>query len=128
LSNPYEANLGWAVKLDKRDFLGKPALRMASERGAEKRLVGFEMADGTQPEEANQIVRGGEGPLGLEIIGRVTSVRYSPTLDKVIGLGWLPAEMAGPGQTFSIRTRGELHTGRVVASPFYDPQGDRLRA
>jgi sarcosine oxidase subunit alpha len=128
LSNPYEANLGWVVKLDKEDFLGKPALRMASQRGAEKRLVGFEMPDGAVPEEANQIVRPGEGPLGLEIIGRLTSVRYSPTLDKVIGLGWLPAEMAEPGQTFSVRTHGELLTGRVVPLPFYDLEGARLRA
>ena len=128
LSNPYEANMGWAVKLDKEDFLGKAALRMASQRGTEKRLVGFEMPDEALPEEANQIVRQGEGPLGMEILGRVTSVRYSPTLDKVIGLGWLPAEMAEPGQTFSIRTRGELVTGRVVALPFYDPEGARLRA
>jgi sarcosine oxidase subunit alpha len=128
LSNPYEANMGWAVKLDKEDFLGKPALRMASERGIEKRLVGFEIPDGTLPEEANQIVRPGKGPPGLEIIGRVTSSRYSLTLDKVIGLGWLPAEMARPGVTFSVRIRGELHTGQVVALPFYDPEGTRLRA
>lgn len=141
LSNPYEANLGWAVKLDKEDFLGKPALQMASERSVEKRLslpsvptfgwkstlrlVGFEMPDRTLPEEADQIVLPGKD---LEIIGRVTSVRYSPTLDKVIGLCWLPAEMSDPGQTFSVRTSGELHTGRVAPLPFYDPEGARLRA
>jgi sarcosine oxidase subunit alpha len=127
LSNPYEANLGWAVKLDKQDFVGKPALRIANQRGAQKRLVGFSMPDGTLLEEGNQIVRPGEGPLGLEIIGRVTSVRYSPTLDQIIGLCWLPVDMAEPGQSFSVRTRGELRLGRVVSLPFYDPKGERLR-
>jgi sarcosine oxidase subunit alpha len=127
LSNPYEANLGWAVKLDKQDFVGKPALRIANERGAEKRLVGFLMPDGTPLEEGNQIVRPGEGPLGLEMIGRVTSVRYSPTLDQIIGLCWLPVNMAEPGQSFSVWIRGELRLGRVVSLPFYDPKGERLR-
>lgn len=127
LSNPYEADLGWMVKMDKQDFLGKPALRIASLDGVQKRLVGFEMVDRILPEEANQIVRRGKGPLGFEILGRVTSVRFSPTLEKVIGLCWLPIDLAEPGQTFSIRIKGDLHAGRVVNLPFYDPEGARLR-
>jgi sarcosine oxidase subunit alpha len=124
LTNPYEASMGWAVKLDKDDFLGKPSLMLQAE-GVEKRLVGFEMLDGVLPEEMNQIVR--ERPGGLEILGRVTSVRRSPSLKKIVGLCWLPAEMAASGQTFTVRVRGELHTGRVVDVPFYDPEGCRLR-
>ena len=54
-------------------------------------------------------------------------MRRSPTLGKVIGLCWLPVNMAKPGQTFTVRTRGELKTGRVVPTPFYDPDGTRLR-
>jgi sarcosine oxidase subunit alpha len=128
LTNPYEANMGWAVKLGKENFLGKPALTLAQESGVEKKLVGFTMPDGTLPEEANQIVRPGNGPLGLEIIGRVTSVRHSPTLNKVIGLCWLPAEMAEHGTEFTIRVRGQLKTGRVEPVPFYDPDESRLKA
>ncbi len=116
--------MGWAVKLDKDDFLGKPSLMVQAD-GVEKRLVGFEMVDGVMPEEMNQIVR--QSPGGLEIIGRVTSVRRSPALKKIIGLCWLPAEMAQSGQTFTVRVRGELQTGRVVDVPFYDPDGSRLR-
>jgi sarcosine oxidase subunit alpha len=127
LSNPYEANLGGMVKLEKEDFLGKPALQMASQDGVQKRLVGFEMVNRILPEEADQIVRRGKGPVGFEILGRVTSVRFSPTLDRVIGLCWLPVDLAEPGQTFSIRIKGELHNGRVVPLPFYDPEGARLR-
>ncbi len=124
LTNPFEANMGWAVKLDKDDFLGRPSL-ISQADGVEKRLVGFEMVDGVMPEEANQIVQ--PGSTGLTIIGRVTSVRRSPTLNKIIGLCWLPAEMAHSGQTFTVRVRGELQTGRVVDVPFVDPDGSRLR-
>lgn len=127
LTNPFEAGLGWAVKLEKPDFLGRPPLMLAGERGAAKRLVGFEVPSGKLPQEADQIVRPGDGPLGLEIIGRITSVRRSPTLNKVIGLAWLPTEMAAPGTAFTARVRGELVPGQVVDLPFYDPAGERLR-
>jgi sarcosine oxidase subunit alpha len=125
LTNPFEASMGWAVKLEKDDFLGKPSLVLQAD-GIQKRLVGFEMVDGQLPEEMNQIVR--QGANGLEIIGRITSVRRSPTLNKVIGLCWLPAEMAKTGQTFDVRVRGQLFCGRVVDVPFYDPGGSRLRS
>jgi sarcosine oxidase subunit alpha len=128
LTNPLEAGLEGLVKLDKDDFLGKTSLVFASQRGIEKRLAGFEMPDGTLPEEGNQIVRPGGGALGLEIIGRITSARYSPTLDKVIGLCWLPDGMTEPGQAFTVRVRGQLKTGRVVPLPFYDPDAVRLNS
>lgn len=128
LTNPLEAGLDGLVKLDKDDFIGKTSLVLAGERGVEKRLAGFTMPDGTLPEEGNQIVRPGKGPLGLEIIGRVTSARYSPTLKQVIGLCWLPAALAEPGSAFTVRVRGELKAGRVAALPFYDPDEIRLRA
>jgi len=128
LSNPLDAGLEGLVKLDKDDFIGKTSLVIASERGTKMRLVGFEVPDGTLPEEGNQIVRPGSGPMGLEIVGRVTSARVSPTLNKVIGLGWLRAELADPGREFTIRVRGELKSGRVVKLPFYDPENARLNA
>ncbi len=128
LTNPFEAGLGWAVKTAKPDFLGRRALLMAGEQGAGKQLAGFTMPDGSLPEEGNQIVRPGDGPIGLEIVGRITSVRHSPTLGKVIGLCWLPAEMAAPGNSFTVRVGGKLLSGQVVETPFYDPDGARLRA
>ncbi len=128
LSNPLEAGLEGLVKLDKDDFIGKTALIIANDRGVKKRLVGFEVPDGTLPEEGNQIVRPGSGVIGLQIIGRITSVRRSPTLNKVIGLCWLPAEISEPGQEFTVRVRGELQNGRVARLPFYDPENARLNA
>ncbi|MFQ5944119.1 MAG: 2Fe-2S iron-sulfur cluster-binding protein [Anaerolineales bacterium] len=128
LTDPLEAGMSWAVKLDKHDFLGRPSLALASQAGPERSLVGFEVPSGELPEEANQIVRPGDGPMGLEILGRITSVRRSPTLDKVVGLAWLPSTHSDPGTTFTIRSRGELIEGQVVELPFYDPEGTRLRS
>jgi glycine cleavage system aminomethyltransferase T len=95
-----------------------------------QKLVGYEMLDSTLvPEEANQIVQPNPNrPIGLEIIGRITSSRYSPLLKKSIGLCWLPIERSAPGSEFTVRIRGELHQGRVVSLPFYDPAGERLKS
>ncbi len=90
---------------------------------------------GVVPEEGLQIVRcrgvGGEGSGGvkdLEIIGWVTSCRFSPTLNEVIGLCWLPAEVAErEGAPFTIRREGKLVEARVHHGAFYDVEGERLR-
>lgn len=130
LTNPYMAHLDWAVKLDKSSFVGKPSLVRAQRRGVTDRLVGYQMVDPQViPEEANQIVRPNpDRPIGLEIIGRITSARYSPTLQQSIGLCWLPVNMSEPGTEFSVRIQGELHTGKVVPLPFYDAKGERLKS
>ncbi|MBE7470423.1 MAG: hypothetical protein DPW09_03780 [Anaerolineae bacterium] len=130
LTDPFMADLGWAVKLDKPDFVGKPSLARIQRRGVTHKLVGYEMLDpALVPEEANQIVRPNpQWPIGLEIMGRITSSRFSPTLKKSIGLCWLPLEQSAPGSEFTVRIRGELHQGKVVSLPFYDPAGERLRS
>jgi sarcosine oxidase subunit alpha len=130
LTNPFMADLGWAVKMDKPDFVGKPSLVRVQRRGVTHKLVGYEMLDpNLVPEEANQIVQPNpKWPIGLEIIGRITSSRFSPTLKKSIGLCWLPVERSAPGSEFTVRIRGELYTGKVVPLPFYDPEGQRLKS
>jgi sarcosine oxidase subunit alpha len=130
LTNPFMADLEWAVKMDKPDFSGKPALVRVQRQGITHKLVGYEMLDpNLVPEEANQIVRPNPSwPIGLEIIGRITSSRSSPTLQKSIGLCWLPVELSQPGQQFTVRVRGELQPGQVVPLPFYDPEGQRLKS
>lgn len=128
LCDPIAADMDWAVKLDKEQFLGKRALIRVKEEGPSQRLVGFKMAeDGVVPEEGLQIVReNGDG--GLDIIGWVTSSRHSPTLNEAIGLCWLPADLAAQeGASFTIRTRERPLQARVHHGAFYDPDGDRLR-
>jgi sarcosine oxidase subunit alpha len=130
LTDPLMADLAWAVKLDKPDFVGEPSLVRIAQKGVSHKLVGYQMLDpAIVPEEANQIVRPNpDWPIGLEIIGRVTSARFSPTLQQSIGLCWLPVDMSEPGDEFSVRIRGDLHSGKVVPLPFYDPAGIRLRS
>lgn len=131
LTDPLSADMGWAVKMNKPDFLGKRSISRIAESGIKQKLVGFKMADGiTIPEEGLQIVREVDRsevhPLGLKITGWVTSSRYSPTLGEPIGLCWLPAEVAVQnGASFKIRRRGELIEGRVHHGPFYEAAVER---
>ncbi|HEX6302969.1 MAG TPA: glycine cleavage T C-terminal barrel domain-containing protein, partial [Anaerolineales bacterium] len=122
LTDPFGAGLGWSVKLDKGDFIGKAMLAFRRQRGLRDQLVKFEMLDpAVVPGEGEQIVESGR------FIGRVTSARYSPTLEKSIGMAWVPVSKATPGAKLSVRVNGSSQEVLVVARPFYDPEGSRLR-
>jgi sarcosine oxidase subunit alpha len=129
-TDPLSADLGWAVKLDKPDFLGKRSLMRLARDGPRHRLVGFKMArPGIAPEEGLQCVRI-DGAGKAHIIGNVTSSRHSPTLGETIGLCWLPREIAAQsGAAFTIRMLDgtSFEQARVHHGPFYDPEGKRLR-
>ena len=129
LSDAISADSGWAVKLEKEDFLGKRALTRVAETGPKQRLVGFRMTrDDAAVEEGLQIVTRRPGG-GFDIIGFITSCRRSPTLGGVIGLCWLPADLAAEeGAPFSVYAGGRLEEGRVHPGAFYDPAGERLRS
>ena len=128
MSDPLSANLAWAVKLNKPDFLGKPSLMQISAEGPQQLLVGFKMVESdVVPAEGLQIVAP-EADGRLEIIGWVTSSRFSPTLEETIGLCWLPADLASQnGASFMIRMDGHLKEACVHHGAFYDPDGERLR-
>lgn len=123
LTNPLEAQAGWAVKMKKRFFVGQRSLRILEKRGPRQLLVGFEMA-GRVPalKECHLIIEGGD------IAGRVTSVAYSTTLGKTIGLAMVRPSLARIGTTLGMRlTDGATVEGVVCAMPFYDAQGARQK-
>jgi sarcosine oxidase subunit alpha len=120
-SNALEANMPWIVKFDKDDFVGKWALEHVQERGPRERLVGFEMSNGVVPAEGGQVVLDGRPG------GRVTSARWSPELNKAIGMAWVPEGLAREGATIEIRVGEDLQIGLVRLRPFFDPEGGRLR-
>ncbi len=115
LTNPFEAGLGWAVKMGKPFFVGQRSLRIHEQRGARQRLVGFELPAGHPPvHEANLVIVGGD------IAGRVTSLARSPTLDRTIGLAMVEPGLA-TGDSLSIRTSdGKSVPARIVRTPFVE--------
>jgi sarcosine oxidase subunit alpha len=123
LTTPGEAQLGWAVRMDKRFFVGQRSLKIIQKRPSTREMVGFTLAPADRDagvQECHLVIENGE------IVGRTTSVAYSPTLQRVIGLAHLPPDCTAPGTTFSIRIdRGALVTATVVTTPFYDPQNTR---
>jgi sarcosine oxidase, subunit alpha len=121
-SNVLDAGMSWIAKLEKDDFVGKWALEHAKARGPRELLVGFEMANGTVPPEGGQVVRGGRPS------GRITSARWSDQLGRAIGLAWVPPDLAEEDAGFEIRVDGRLESARVRLRPFFDPQGERLKA
>jgi aminomethyltransferase len=114
-TNPLEAGLGWTVKMDKADFVGKAALAAVKSGGPmPRRLVGFEVT-------GRGIARHGY-PLrdlaGLEV-GLCTSGSPGPTVGKNIGLGYLPGAMCAIGTKFLVDCRGKNVEAVVVKTPFY---------
>jgi sarcosine oxidase subunit alpha len=121
LTNPYEADLGWAVKLDKNDFVGKALLSHAANDRSRERLVGFVLQAPGVPEDGAAIVMDGRPA------GRVTSSRYSPSQKAGIGLAWVKTSQAQEGTYIDVRMNGGLVKAKVTMKPFYDPEGVRLR-
>ncbi len=113
-TTPYEAGLGFAVKLDKGDFVGRAALARQKETGPNRRLVGFIMQErGGAPRHGYRVFYENEA------VGEVTSGSFSPTLEKDIGMAYVPSEIGVPGAQIEIEIRnrrkgGVIHKGRFV--------------
>jgi aminomethyltransferase len=112
-TTPLEADLGWIVKLEKGEFMGREVLEREKAEGPRRKLVGFEMVDRGIARHGYPIVD------GQEEIGVVTSGTHSPTLKKPIGLAYLPLDKSAVGTEFTILIRGKEARARVVPTPFY---------
>jgi sarcosine oxidase subunit alpha len=124
LTNPFEANAGWAVRMEKPWFTGQRSLRILQRRGPRQQLVGFQLATpNPQLKECHLVID--RDAIG----GRITSIAMSPTLQRQVGLALVNPALATIGTT--LRLRGDdrrLTSATVVATPFYDPQQLRQRA
>ena len=115
--NPYEAKLGWVVKLDKGDFVGRAALQQFKQAGVQRKLAGFELI-------GRGIARGGYEIRSLDgdKIGEVTTGMPAPSLGKNYGLGYVPTALAGEGSEFDVIVRERPVRAKVVKTPFYKPR------
>lgn len=115
--NPLEAGLSFAVNLEGRRFPGSEALTAIQREKPQRIRIGLELAAKRVPREHYGIYAAG-GAAG-EQIGEITSGTFSPTLQKPIAMGYVPAQFSAPGTELEIDIRGTRETARVVKLPFY---------
>ena len=122
----YGADLDWCIKLDKDDFVGKPELQWQSQRTNYQRLVGLQPLDpNVVPAEASQLVEGKKS-----IVGRVTSSRFSPTLNRSICLGYVEPRLAIPGTvvTCQLPDRSRIQLLVIQGLSHFDTDGLRMKS
>ncbi len=110
---PLEAGLGWLVKMQKGDFVGRDALARQKEEGIPRRLVGFTSSERAIPRHGYPVV------LTDKQVDTVRSGTMSPTLGIPIGTTYLPTPAAKEGGAFEVDVRGKRIPARVVKMPFY---------
>ncbi len=115
LTNPFDAGLEFALKMEKPFYIGQRSLRILQKKPLEKQLIAFVLNPNEKemPFECNLVIESGE------IAGRVTSIAMSPTLNQVIGLAYVKTHLAKEGFTIEIRKDdGQLVSASVVNAPF----------
>jgi aminomethyltransferase len=111
--NPYEAGLGWTVKLGKDDFIGRDALAKVKEQGAKRNLVGLKSEPGNIPRHGAAVSRDGKRA------GVVTSGTHSFFLGHPIALAMVEVPSLRVGENVTVEVRGREAPAEVVKLPFY---------
>ncbi|WNE95053.1 FAD-dependent oxidoreductase [Streptomyces luomodiensis] len=120
--DPYEAGVGFAVRMDKGDFIGRAALEGRGEETVARRLTCLTLDDpaaivlGKEPVYADGVAA-----------GYVTSASYGYTIGRTVAYAWLPAAIAVPGTAVHIEYFGEKVPATVAAEPLFDPRMERIR-
>ena len=112
-TTPLEAGLGWVVKLDKGEFIGRDAMLRQKEQGLGRKLVGFVLTDAGIARHGYPVLQDGRK------VGEVTSGTKGPSLKTSIGLAYVPPALAAEGSTFQVEIRGRPAAAKVVKTPFY---------
>jgi aminomethyltransferase len=116
-THPYEARLGWVVRLDKEaDFLGKNALKSIHAGPKKKILVGLTMEGRAIPREGYSVFTGNQG---TDAVGYVTSGTFSPILGKGIAMARINAAHSEKETTVDVLVRDTRHSAKVTRLPFY---------
>ena len=112
-TSPLEAGLGWITKFTK-DFINSDALKAQKAEGPQRKLIAFEIEDRGIPRQGYDIVDEAGNTIGI-----VTSGTMSPSLNKGIGLGYVPSNMSGFGEPIYIQIRKKAVKATIVKLPFY---------
>ncbi len=120
---PYEAGLGFAVKLDKGDFIGREALVAAQQEPPERKLACLVLDDPRSVALGSEPVR-----MDGEVLGRVTSGGYGYTVERSIAYAYVPAGSAEIEREVEVEIFGEWVPGKIAEEPLWDPAGERIRA
>lgn len=112
-TSPMEAGLGWITKFNK-EFINSDSLKLQKENGVSKKLIGFELLDKGVPRHDYEIANANG-----DVIGIVTSGTMGPSVNKGIGMGYVPTEFSKPGSEIFIKVRKRLLKAQVVKMPFY---------
>ena len=110
---PLEAGLGWVVKLDKQDFLGKRAMVQQKADGVRQRLSGFVLNERGFPRHGYEVRYNGEPA------GEVTSGTVSPSLEQGVGLAYVPSEASKAGTAIDVMVRDKAVPATITRAPFY---------
>ena len=125
LTQPFEAGMKWAVKMEKPFFIGQRSLSIIEKKKRERTLVGFTLPENYQspePKECNLVIKNGE------MKGRITSIGFSATLGRLIGLAYTDPEDSDVGSLLRIKLDdGSTVEASVVKTPFYDPENLRQK-
>ena len=120
--NPYEAGLGFCVRLEKGEFIGREALLKAKENGLERRLCTLTVGGNAWNLYGGEAVRA-DG----QVISRVRSGGYGYSVGKNIAFAYLPLQLSQQGTRLEVEIFGEPVEASVAADVLHDPQGERLR-
>jgi aminomethyltransferase len=112
--NPYEAGIGFVVKLD-TDFVGRDALEAVASEGPRAKLTGLRLIDRGVPRDGHAVTT----PSGTEV-GEVTSGTMSPTLGRPIAMAYLPTTYTEPGTNLRVVIRDEPKKAQTTTTPFLD--------
>jgi glycine cleavage system aminomethyltransferase T/glycine/D-amino acid oxidase-like deaminating enzyme len=120
--DPYEAGLGFAVKADKGDFVGREALLRRREEGPRRKLSCLLLDDPRVVVMGSEPVYSGGVPVGY-----VTSAGYGYSIGQSIAYAWLPPELSEEGRKVEVQYFGERHGATVAEEPLFDPAMKRMR-
>ncbi len=116
---PLEANIDWTVKFNKADFIGKDSLLRLKKYGLKRMFVAFKMLDKGIPRTGNEITHNNN------VIGKVTSGTFSPTLETGIGFGYVLKRFAEDKSQVNIKIRDKEYPADIVNTPFITKNKER---